>query len=117
MKKIVIFIAVAATALFSAIPVGAETIVPSLTGQAASKAIARGEQVCSGWSVHGSRLCIKRVGGKEVADFQRRPETPETTIVVKVKSKDCAADLLSENCIDEVAIEAVKAVHKKALAR
>ncbi len=114
MKKIVIFIV--ATAL-TATQAHAETVVASLSGQSAERLLARGEQVCSTWSVHNNRLCIKRVAGKEVADFQRRPETPVTTVVVKVKSKDCADDLLSENCIDQVAIAAVDAVHKKALAR
>jgi hypothetical protein len=111
MKKVLIFIAIA----LSAASAQAETLVTSLNSPVAAKALARGEQVCTGWSTHGNRMCVKKVVGKEVFDFQRLPETPVTTIVVKVKSQDCADDLLSDNCIDDVAIAAVKAVHNKAL--
>lgn len=112
MKKVLI-IAIA----LSATSAQAETLVTSLNSPVAAKAFARGEQVCTGWSTHGNRMCAKKVAGKEVFDFQVLPEIPVTTIVVKVKSQDCATDLLSDNCIDDVAIAAVKAVHTKALHR
>lgn len=110
MKKVLII----AVALISASAANAETIATSLTSPAAERALARGEQVCTTWSTHNNRMCVKRVGGKDVFDFQR---TPTTIVVVEVQSRDCAADLLSENCMDDVAIAAVRATERKALYR
>ena len=110
MKKVLIAIAL----ISSASAVNAETITPSLTSPMAERALARGEQVCTTWSAHKNRMCVKRVAGKDVFDFQR---TPTTIVVVEVQSRDCAADLLSENCMDDVAIAAVRATERKALYR
>jgi hypothetical protein len=110
MKKVLV---IAIVALF-ATSAQAETLVTSLNSPVAKNAFARGEQVCTGWSTHGNRMCVKKVAGKEVFDFQRLPETPVTTIVVKVKSQDCADDLDSPDCADAVAVAAMKALERKA---
>lgn len=113
MKK-VLTIATVIAAFISATPASAETITASLTSPSAERALARGEQVCTTWSTHNNRMCAKRIGGKDVFDFQR---TPTTIVVVEVNSRDCVADLMSENCMDDVAIAAVKATERKALYR
>lgn len=114
MKKVLLITVLAA---MSAVPASAETLVSSLNSPVAAKALARGEKVCTGWSTHGNRMCATKVRGAEVFDFQVLPETPTTTIVVKVKDKDCAADILSPNCIDVIALAAVDAAYAQALAR